>query len=83
MTTTDHVFIVILSVLLSLFFILCIAAVLAVLKLMSIVKRVLAKAESVVDSVESATDVIKDVQGRAAIFKLVRNIYKLAQRRKK
>jgi hypothetical protein len=54
-----------------------------VLKLLSSVKRIVAKTEDVVDSVESATEVLRDTQGRLAFFKLIRNIVKLAQRRQK
>ena len=81
MTTTDTVLLIILTSLLSLFFILCIALVIGLLKLLSSVKRVVAKAEEVVDSVESAAEVLKDTQGRLAFFKLVRNIIKIAKKR--
>lgn len=83
MSTTDTVLVIILTSLLSLFFILCIAAMVFVLKILSGVKRVVAKAEDVVDSVEAATDVLKDTSGRLAFFKLVRNIIKLVQRSQK
>jgi hypothetical protein len=83
MTTTETVLVIILTSLLSLFFILCIAAVVVILKLLASVKRVVAKAESVVDSVESAAEVLRDTQGRLAVFKLVKNIIKLVNRRRK
>ncbi len=83
MTTTDTVLVIILTSLLSLFFILCIALVIVLLKVLASVKRVVAKAEDVVDSVESAAEVLKDTQGRLAMFKLVRNIIKLVQRSRK
>jgi hypothetical protein len=51
-----------------------------ILKLVSSIKHIVLKAEGVVDSVESAADIFKDTQGRLALFKLVRNIIKLAQR---
>lgn len=83
MTTTDTVLVIILTSLLSLFFILCIAAMVIVLKLLTSVKRIVEKTEDVVDSVESAAEVLRDTQGRLAFFKLVRNIIKLAKRRGK
>lgn len=83
MTTTDTVLLVILTSLLSVFFVLCIAGVVVVLKLLASVKRVMEKAEGVVDSVESAAEVLRDTQGRMAFLKLVRNIIKLAQRSRK
>lgn len=81
MTTTDTVLVIILTVLLSIFFILCIAAVAMTLKILVIVRRIVEKAEEVADSVESAAEVFRDTQGRLAFFKLVRNIIKMAQKR--
>ena len=81
MTTTDTVLLIILTSLLSVFFILCIALVIGLLKLLANVRRVVDKAEEVVGSVESAAEVLKDTQGRLALFKLVRNIVKLMQKR--
>ncbi len=83
MNTTDTVLLIILTSLLSLFFILCIALIIAALKVLTSVKRVVAKAEGVVDSVESAAEVLKDTGGRLAFFKLVRNIIKIANKRGK
>ncbi len=83
MSTTDTVLVIILTSLLSLFFILCIAAMVLVVQLLAGVKRVVARAEDVVESVESAAEVLRDTQGRLAFFKLVRNIIKLAKRSSK
>jgi uncharacterized protein (UPF0335 family) len=80
MTTTDTVLVIILTTLLSLFFVLCIAVMVLVVQLLKSIKRVVAKAEEVADSVESAAEVLRDTQGRLAFFKLVRNIIKLATR---
>jgi len=83
MTTTDSVFLIILTSLLSLFTILGIVVMILVIKLIKNVKNVVAKAEGVIDSVESAAEVLKDTSGRMAAFKLVRNIIKLAQKGRK
>ncbi len=83
MTTTDTVLLIILTSLLSLFTLIGIILLVALLKLVSSVKRAVAKAEGVIDSVESAAEVIKDTQGRLALFKLVRNLIKLVQRSRK
>jgi hypothetical protein len=80
MTTTDTVLVIILTSLLSVFFVLCIAAIAMALQLLKSVQRVVDKAEGVVDSVESAAEVLRDTQGRMAFLKLIRNIIKLAQR---
>lgn len=82
MTTTDTVLVIILTTLLSVFFILCIAVMVVVLKLLGSVRQVVTKAEEVVDSVESAAEVLKDTSGRLAFFKLVRNIMKMMQGKK-
>jgi hypothetical protein len=80
MTTTDTVLLIILTSLLSVFFILCIALVVCLLKFLANVRRVVERAEEVVGSVESAAEIFKDTQGRLAFFKLVRNIVKLMQK---
>lgn len=53
-----------------------------ILKLVSSVKQVVAKAENAIDSVESAADIFKNVGGKVSIFKLVKNIIDLTQRKK-
>jgi len=83
MTTTDQFLIIILVVLLSLFFGLCIVFVVGLIKLVTSIRRVVDKAEEVIDSVESAAEVLKDTTGRLAFFKLINNIIKLAQRSRK
>jgi uncharacterized protein YoxC len=83
MSTTDNILLIIITTLLSLLLIVCIAVVIMVLKLLSSVRQVVDKAETVIDSVESAAEVLKNTQGRLAFFKLVRNIIKLVQRGRK
>jgi hypothetical protein len=83
MTTTDTVLVIILTALLSIFFILCIAAMVMVVKLLAAVRRIVEKAEDVVDSVESAAEILRDTQGKLAVFKLIRNIVKLMDRKGK
>lgn len=79
MDTTDRVLIIILCVLLSIFFMLCIAVMVGVLKLVQSLRELVTKAEEVVENVESAAEVLKDTSGRLALFKLVRNIMKMVQ----
>ncbi len=83
MDTTDRVLLIILTTLLSVFFVLCIAAVVIVIKLLKEVRLVIAKAEDVVDSVESATEVLRHTGDRVALFKLIKTIFKLAQKGRK
>lgn len=83
MNTTEEVLLIVVGVLLSVFILLCIAVMAGVLKLIKALRDMIAKAEEVVDSVESAAEVLKDTSGRLAFFKLIRNIVKMAQGGKK
>jgi len=82
LTTTDSTVLIILAVLLSIFFLLSVVVALLVVKILSSINRVVDKAESVIDSVEAATVVLKDVGGHLSILKLVKNILDLIQRKK-
>jgi hypothetical protein len=46
------------------------------------VKEIVAKAEIVVDNVESATEVIKDASGPLAVARIIRNIMKMSKGKK-
>ena len=83
MNTTDTVLLIIITSLMSIFFLLAIAAAIAVLKLITTIKNAVSKAESVIDSVESAAGVFKDASGPMAAFKLIKNILDLVQKHKK
>jgi hypothetical protein len=80
-STTDTILLIIITVFLCLFLVVCIAVLIAILKLIKNVRYVVAKAEDVIDSVESATEVIKDTKGRLAVLKVVSNIIKLANKK--
>ena len=82
MTTTDHTLLIILDVLISLFFVLLIAIAVGMLQLVKQVKRVAAKAEEVVTSVEEAAEVLRDTGGKFAFFKLINNIMKMSRGKK-
>lgn len=77
MTSTETVLVVILIVLLSVFFALCIAAMILIVNVLNSLKRVVSKAEDVIDSVESAAELLKDASGKLTIMKLLSNIIKL------
>lgn len=81
MTTTDQVLLIIITVLLSIFIIAGITVLVGIIKLISVIRALVVKAEDVVDSVESATEIFKDTQGSLAVFKLVRNIIKVANKK--
>jgi hypothetical protein len=65
------------------FFILCIAAVIILIKLLNSVRQVVAKADEVVDSVESAAEVLKNTGGKLALLKLISNVMKMTYKGKK
>jgi len=79
MPTVDQVLIIIVSVLLSIFILLCISVTVAILKLVGSLRQIVERAEEAVESVESAAEILKDTSGRLAFFKLIRNIMKMMQ----
>ena len=64
----------------SIFFLILIGLAGLAIKLIYEVKKIVHKAEDVVNSVESATDVLKDAKGRMALYKLIKNIVKIVAR---
>jgi hypothetical protein len=82
MTETQSVLLVILSVFLALFLALAITATILGIKLIKSVKRIITKAETVIDSVETAADVVKNATGPLATLKVIKNIIDLVQRKK-
>ena len=83
LTSTDSTLLIVLTVLLSAFFLLSVVAIFFFVRILASINRVVAKAESVVDSVEAAADVLKDVGGKLSLIKLVKNVLDLAQRKTK
>ena len=82
LSTTNETLLIILIVLMSLFFILLIAGAVGMLQIVKQTKRVLAKAEEVVTSVEEAAEVLRDTGGKFAFFKLINNIVKMSRGKK-
>lgn len=80
MDTTNQVLLIVVTVLLSIFIIVCIAVTVGLLKLISSLRALVDKAEGVVDSVESAAEVFKDTSGKLALFKVIRNIIKMVNK---
>ena len=82
MSTTDEVLVIILITLLSVFFLLCIIAMTVIIKLINSLREIVAKADDVIDSVESAAETFKNTQGKIAIFKLINNVVKMSTKGK-
>jgi hypothetical protein len=83
MSTTDTVLLYILTITLSIFFLLGIILLIAIIRLVMSIKRTVRRAERVIDSVESAAEIFKDTEGRLAFFKLVGNIMKMTKKARK
>jgi len=82
MNTTESILLIILSVFLALFLGLAIALTVLTIKLVKSVKAIVVKAENVVDSVETAAEVVKNASGPIATLRVIKNIVDLVQRKK-
>jgi len=86
MSTLDTVFLIITACAISLFFLLGAVVMVLAIKLIKSVKHVVAKAEGAIDTVEEATETIKNIgrnaSGPMAVFKVVKNIVNLMNKRR-
>ncbi len=82
MTMTESILLIILSVFLALFLGLAIALMVVSIKLVKSLKQIVAKAEMIVDSVETAAEVVKNASGPIATLRVLKNIVDLVQRKK-
>jgi hypothetical protein len=86
LSTTQSVFLIIVACAISLFFVLGAALLVAVMVLVSKIKKVVAKAEDAIESVEEATETIKNIGNQAsgpmAIFKVIKSVVEMANRKK-
>ena len=82
MNTTESILLIILSVFLALFLGLAIALTVLTIKLVKSVKAIVVKAENVVDSVETAAEVVKNASGPIATLRVIKNIVDLVQRKR-
>jgi hypothetical protein len=85
MSTTDTVFLIITACAISLFFVLGSVVLVVIIKLVSKVKAVVNKAEEAIDSVETATESLRNIgkqaSGPVAALKVIGNIIKLVNRK--
>jgi hypothetical protein len=84
MSTTNNVELLIITIVLSLFFLGCIVVVIQVILLFKKIGRLTAKAESVIDSVESAAETIKHFswarKSRSPLAKIISSFLDLNSR---
>ena len=87
LSTYDTVMLSIVAITITIFFALGIALLIALLVLVSKVKKVAAKAEDAIDSVEAATEAIKHISNEAtgplAAFKVIKSIVDLVSKKGK
>lgn len=86
LSTLQSVLLIIVAVAISLFFVLAAVLTIVGLVIMSKVKKVMAKAEDAITSVEEATETIKNIGAQAggplAVLKVIKNIYDTVNRKK-
>jgi hypothetical protein len=86
LSTFQSVLLIIVTVAISLFFLLSAAVAVVALMLVKKIKAVVAKAEDAIDSVEAATETIKNIGAQAtgplAIFKTIKAIIDLTNKKK-
>ena len=76
MTGAEQVIAIILSAFLAIFLIAGIVLLVLIIKLTKSIKKVVDKAENVIQSAESITDVFHNVSGPLALMKMIANIMK-------
>jgi hypothetical protein len=83
LSTTQQVLLIILGAALAVFLILAIAAMIMVIRLLLIVRAVTSKAERLIQSGETAIDMIKNVTGPAGLFNVIKSAYTMVQHHKR
>jgi hypothetical protein len=74
MENAQSVLVIIVSSLLSIVLVMSIILLVVGIKLVKAVRKVVLKAEHVIDSAEATTDILKNAGGPLAVFKIIRNI---------
>lgn len=82
MSTLDTVFLIITACAISLFFLLGAVLVGLTIGLVRKARKVIAKAEDAIDSVEAAAVVLKNARGPVGAFHLLKNIIELVNKRR-
>lgn len=78
---TQTILLAVLTTVLSIFLLVGITVGIFIIKLINTVRRVADKAESVIDSVETAAELVTETTGKLSVLKLVSNIIKLSQKK--
>lgn len=83
MNTTFDVLVIVLSCLLGLFLILSIVIAVLVLKVVSAIRKIVAKGEHVVENAEAAAEMFKKAAGPLGAFKAITNIIEVVAKHKR
>lgn len=83
MENAESILIIILSVTLTVFLLVAIVFIASLIKFISYLRIVAAKAEQVVDNVESASAVLKNVAGPLAVGKFFSNVVDIIRNKRK
>jgi hypothetical protein len=83
METATEILVIITSSVLCVFLLLAIAATIVALRIMKSIKRVVARAEDVLETAEEAAETFRNVSGKLSLLKLVQNIISMANSHKK
>ncbi|MCA9325034.1 hypothetical protein KDA23_03140 [Candidatus Saccharibacteria bacterium] len=83
MENAESILVIITSSVLVIFLVLSIIATIMSIKIMKKVKRVVAKAEDVLDTAEEAAEAFKNVGGKMSFLKVVQNIVSMVNDHKK
>ena len=81
MNNAESVLVIILAVTLTIFLLVAITVLILIAKLIKAARRLVDKAERVAESAEEAADMLKNASGPLAMFKLMRNIIKLVEKK--
>jgi hypothetical protein len=83
MNTSEHILVIVLAAALALFLLLSVVVVVQVIRLLRVVRRIIDKAETVIESAETVGTIFKNASGPLALVRVVRNVMHMAQGNKK
>lgn len=81
-STTEQMLLIILSATLAIFLILSIIAMVKIVQVLNIVKRITEKAEQIADKAELATEFFSNTSATVAVGKLISNIFNAGRNNK-
>ena len=82
MTTTEQLLLAILATTLAVFLILAIVAIIQVIRLIKTLRKIAEKAEVLVDSAESAADMVKNAVGQLSVLRFAHSIFDMVTKHK-